>query len=444
MSERYELSFYSLFEHAASKLTAGEVLLASLYMEDSSFVRFNHGQIRQPGGVVQSELSLELVDGQKHVSASFSLSQNAETDRKAIDSLILTLRENLTCIPVDPHFLYSTEVNSSHNACENLLPAAEEITENILAKGSDLDLVGILAHGTISFGFANSLGQRNWFSQANFNFDWSVYSHADKAIKLSYSGFSFAEAVLHEKLEHARARLAILKQPSKTIEPGHYRVFLSPSALAEVFELLGWFSFSQKATQTRQSSLLKLVDQEACLHESIHLSENNEGGVGPKFNAKGFIKTPSVPLVAHGKFVQALTSPRSAREFEMRTDGSCADESPQSLDMAAGNLPQSKVLSNLGEGLYISNLWYMNFSDRQYCRMTGMTRFATFWVKNGQIAAPVNVMRFDESLYRILGENLVALTQEKEHILDAGTYSRRSTKSVNLPGALICQFKFTL
>ena len=35
-----------------------------------------------------------------------------------------------------------------------------------------------------------------------------------------------------------------------------------------------------------------------------------------------------------------------------------------------------------------------------------MTRFATFWVEDGVIQSPLEVMRFDETIYRMLGENL--------------------------------------
>lgn len=35
-----------------------------------------------------------------------------------------------------------------------------------------------------------------------------------------------------------------------------------------------------------------------------------------------------------------------------------------------------------------------------------MTRFATFWVEQGRIVAPVDAMRFDDSLYRLLGSEL--------------------------------------
>ena len=444
MSQTQKEFFYSLFDYAQSLLEDEEILLASFYAEESSFVRFNQGKIRQPGSVHQNELNLELIQGQRHISADFTLSQDEKTDKATIESTLRSLRENISSIPEDPHFLYATQVNSSDNVETGNLPGAHQLTEQILSTGEGLDFVGILAHGSISFGFANSLGQRNWFKRDNFNFDWSVYSHEDKAIKSGYSGFEWNIEVLKSKFDHARKYLDVLKLPAKTIEPGEYKVFLTPSALGEVLGLLGWFSFSQKAVQTKQSALLTLVEKQTKLHSKVHISENNAGGVGPAFNTKGFIKAPSVSLIEEGHYVGALTSARSAREYALSTDGSNASEHPESLELGAGELPEKDVLQQLGTGLYISNLWYMNFSDRQSCRMTGMTRFATFWVENGEISAPVNVMRFDESLYRLLGENLLALTQEREHILDAGTYHRRSTSSVNLPGALVKDFRLTL
>ena len=76
--------------------------------------------------------------------------------------------------------------------------------------------------------------------------------------------------------------------------------------------------------------------------------------------------------------------------------------------------------------------------------MTGMTRFATFWVENGEIQAPLNVMRFDESLYRTLGTNLVGITAAADYILDPDTYHARSTSSSRLPGILVEDFTLTL
>ena len=41
---------------------------------------------------------------------------------------------------------------------------------------------------------------------------------------------------------------------------------------------------------------------------------------------------------------------------------------PQSLELGAGDLPADRVLDRMGTGIWISNLWYLNFSDRSLIR----------------------------------------------------------------------------
>ena len=102
------------------------------------------------------------------------------------------------------------------------------------------------------------------------------------------------------------------------------------------------------------------------------------------------------------------------------------------------------MLAALDTGLYISNLWYLNYSDRQACRMTGMTRFACFWVEDGVLVAPLNVMRFDDSFLRLFGDGLVALTDEAEQFIATDTYERRQLGSVTTPGAIVEGLNLTL
>ena len=73
-----------------------------------------------------------------------------------------------------------------------------------------------------------------------------------------------------------------------------------------------------------------------------------------------------------------------------------------------------------------------------------MTRFATLWVEGGRVVAPLNVMRFDETIYRMLGENLLGFTRERDLILDGDTYGQRSTGCAWVPGALVREVRFTL
>ena len=99
----------------------------------------------------------------------------------------------------------------------------------------------------------------------------------------------------------------------------------------------------------------------------------------------------------------------------MPTNGAGSGEAPESMDMAAGQYADAgRAWQQLDTGVCVNNVWYLNYSDRASAsRITGMTRFATFWVENGVIQAPLNVMRFDETIYRMFGDNLLALTDER-------------------------------
>lgn len=77
------------------------------------------------------------------------------------------------------------------------------------------------------------------------------------------------------------------------------------------------------------------------------------------------------------------------------------------------------VRTALGTGVAVSNFWYLNWSDRAAGRLTGMTRFASLWVENGEPVAPLSVMRFDDSLFRLLGSQLEALGRQVHRIPDA-------------------------
>ena len=73
-----------------------------------------------------------------------------------------------------------------------------------------------------------------------------------------------------------------------------------------------------------------------------------------------------------------------------------------------------------------------------------MTRFACFWVENGEIVAPIQDLRFDETLYKLWGENLLALTDFTEIAVNTDTYFERGPGGGSCPGMLIDKVNFTL
>lgn len=442
-SSGIESDFHALTEALDRALLAGEEYTVWFEAEDTDFVRMNRGKVRQPGSVSQRYLTLRLVRGARHAEHLLSLGGDARRDVTPVIDALSGLRDVLADVNEDPHLLLSSEPKSSRDERGGPSPPAEQVVEEILAAAEGLDLVGLYAGGPVYRGFANSLGQRNWHAVTTFNLQWSIYHRADKAVKCAYAGLAWDPDEFHRRMAQARERLWLIARPSKTLSPGSYRAYLAPAAMEEVAQLLSWGGFSGRALATKQSALVQMQAGER-LDSRISLAESVESGVAPPFQPEGFIRPARVSLIEEGGLVGTLVSPRTAREFGLASTGANAWESPDSLAMAGGDLAAEDVLEALDTGLLIGNLHYLNYSDRPAARITGMTRFATFWVENGAIVAPTDVLRFDDTLYRLLGSQLEALTKQPELMLSADSYRNRSLNCVRLPGALVSEMAFTL
>ncbi len=435
--------FFALAAHAFGRLRGDEVLLANFRGEVSDFVRFNHARVRQPMTVRQAYLTLQLIDGRRHDRTTLAVS-GAREDRDAIDAAIFAMRADLPARPEDPYLLYSYEPASTHTERLGTLPAPHEAIDTVTAAAQGLDLVGILASGPVYRGFASSLGARHWHEVDSFLLDWSVYDSGDKAVKASFAAQDWDATEVARRIDATRAQLPYLARPARRIEPGAYRAYVSPAAMDELLWMLNWGGVSAKEQRTQQSTIQALVDGEAALSPQVTLREHTAAGLAPAFDEAGFTRPPVVELIREGRHAGSLVSPRTAQEYGIACNGANESESMQALELLPGRLPRAEALRALDTGVYVGNFHYLNWSDRSAARVTGMTRFATYWVEGGEIVAPLAVMRFDDSLYRMLGSELEALDDQTDWILNSGTYGGRSVETSRVPGALLKQLRLTL
>ncbi|NHC53696.1 TldD/PmbA family protein [Pseudomonas sp. AU8050] len=411
--------------------------------EASEFVRFNHAQVRQAGQVQQASLNLKLINDGRHADLGITLSGEAQLDRQRLANGLQQLRETLPLLPPDPYLLLNPDAWHNHNEQLRPLPELAQVLDDISRAADGVDLVGFYAAGPISRGFASSLGAFGWHRANSFNFDFSLFHANGEAVKASYAGHTWNSVEFAARFQQAREQLAFLGRPLHTLAPGQYRAYLAPAALEEIISIITWGGFSAQAIASKGSSLQRLYAGDQSLSPLVTVDEQISGSLSQAFSTEGYPRK-DVTLINAGKAEGQLINSRSAAEYGLSTNGASSDESPSALQMAAGNLAQADILKQLGTGLYISNLWYLNYSDLPAARLTGMTRFATFWVENGEIKAPVSTMRFDDSVYSLLGSQLEALTTDRELLLSPSTYSQRNTASNLLPGALIKRLTLTL
>ena len=442
-TEMLQNAFNRLADHLFDQLAGDEAATISLHGEDSLFLRLNQNKVRQNTHVKQRTLSLMLQKNGRTAHVSFSITGNQYEDFARANHWLAVARRECDLLPKDP-FQVPLQNNgtSDVNFKGSLLPD-EEVIRSITAAAMGTDMAGLYCGGPLISANKNSLGQSHWFSTENFFMDYSIYS-GQKAVKGVYAGTAWNQSDFIDQLHLSKNQLRLMEKPKLTLKPQGYRTYLAPAAVAELASMFYWGALSYTGLRQGNCALQKLAMKEKELSPLLSIRENYALGLTHRFNSLGELSPERLDLISEGKLNTLLISNRSAKEYGVLGNAADPTEAPRALEILAGELKKEDILKRLGTGLYLSNLHYLNWSDRLNARITGMTRYACFWVENGEIVAPIADLRFDESLYDCLGVNLEAITTFQEVDPMVSTYESRSFGGKKVPGMLIKDFKFTL
>ena len=444
--------FDRLADDCFAQCAAGEEVTLGLSAEEQAYLRFNASRVRQSTDVRQSDLGVQFQSGGRRVELGLSLGGDFESDARALRSLLARAREEVKVLPEDPFLVPMENRGRSEMSHPGRLLAPQEAIRVFTEATEGTEFTGLFASGPMLRASRNSLGQSHWFATESFFIDYSLYTlneaGENKAVKECYSGNAWSEQKFLAGLRDAREQLVPLRKPNLTLKPGGYRAYLAPAATRDLAGMMGWGALSYSAWKRGLSAFAQLKEGTAKLSPQLSLRENFALGLTPQFNALGEMAPTELPLIEGGELRNLLVGARSAREYGVPSNGAEENpfigEAPRSAELAGGGLDEARVLAQLGTGVYLGNLHYLNWSDRHSARVTGMTRYACFWVERGEIVSPIRDLRFDESLYRALGANLVALTRQTHVMPETGTYFCRNLGGMKVPGMLIDDFRFTL
>ncbi|QHG18111.1 TldD/PmbA family protein [Nostoc sp. ATCC 53789] len=439
-----EVSFNRLIETLLIKKAENEQFTVKLSSERSQFTRFNHAKVRQTGCVADGWIELTLMADQRSSVRQFPFTGNWELDWQLAYSALQELRDELILLPIDPYLVLPSETNTSREVHSGDLLAEEAVVSSVLEQVNELDFTGIYAGGIVIKGYGDSSGQKHWFATDSFTLDYSLFSASGQAVKGTFAGSDWNKSAYIAKISEAKKQLELLARPCKELPRGQYKTYFAPAAVADLLVMLSWGAISEADIQQGNSALAALSRQEKQLSPAFSLKENFQRGLVPRFNELGEMAAPELPVIEKGRLVNTLVNSRTAKEYQKTANGANGSETLRAPEISPGNLVFEQILPRLDTGLYLSNLHYLNWSDRQTGRITGMTRYACFWVENGEIIAPIENLRFDESLYRFWGENLVDLTNFQEFIPEVGTYDSRQLGGSLVPGMLVEDFTYTL
>ncbi len=203
--------------------------------------------------------------------------------------------------------------------------------------------------------------------------------------------------------ETAGATASAYRKP-RLVKPGKYDL-LSSGVVAG--DLLGAVSMGASAFYV-DSGLSPFMGKlgETVADEKLTLSddptlEGNPGAV--PFDVEG-TPTRKVNVIEGGVLETYYHNVTTAKKYGVESTGHAGFivPYPNSVVIEAGEMDREDMLSELGEGIFITNNWYTRFQNYVTGEFSTIPRDAAFYVKGGEIDHSIKGARISDTLTRML------------------------------------------
>jgi predicted Zn-dependent protease len=204
------------------------------------------------------------------------------------------------------------------------------------------------------------------------------------------------------------------------IPPRQYEVVLEPKAVAAALLYPALVGFNGKA-HADGTSFVRLG--EAQWDESVDIWDdaNDPRSLGDAYDAEGTPKR-RLDLVRAGRSVGLAHDRRSARLAGVAPTGhSVGSEAtggyPTDLFMRGGEHSADQLVAGVERGLLVTDLWYNRILDPKTQVVTGLTRNGLFLIEQGRVAAPVQNLRYTQSIVAAFGPGRILGLGDDAHLV---------------------------
>lgn len=439
-----EQIFNKISDQLYSDLKTGEHLTLSLQGENSQFIRINNAKIRQTGLVNNADISFDFIYDNRNCQGQITLTGDYETDHKRAVAELNRLRAEIVQLPKDPFVVLPENTGSTRESKKANGLDIDQAVDALLPVMAGVDLVGIWSSGRIFSGSSNSAGQKHWFETDTYSLDFSLVNKDHKMVKGTFAGSDWDQSQYEAYIKDAKQKLELMNKKPVKMKPGKYRTWFESKAVVNFLSMFSWQGVSEANIRQGSSAFIKMRDGDAKLSPIFSLNEDFRSGLVPRFNERGEIAPEVLSIIEKGNLANTMVSSRTAKEYKVKSNNACGEEYLRAPKMVIGSLSDENVLQKLGTGLFLSNLHYLNWSDNIGGRITGLTRYACFWVENGEIVGPIETMRFDDTIYNLFGSELEAIGDNVKINPEVETYQGRQYGNITCPGMLVKSFELTL
>ena len=382
---------------------------------DAVEVRFSGGE-RSATRFANSSITANLIEHDQEVTITVRYGQksaNATTHQfddatlkstiDAVQALARRKPENPELMPLVKPPQHYIDVDAALPSAVNFGPA--ERARMVKASTDICEKRGVLGAGYIpKFDWvdagANSEGLFTYFHYADASFILTCRTPDQTGSGWAgTTGVKDLRNIDAERLTNVAADKALKSRRPKAIEPGNYTVILEPRPAARYLSLmLG--AFNARNAEEGRSFMSGKQRGDTRLGEKVF---------GDNFTLRSEIGNPILrqsPIGQDGLAAKPVTWVEKGVVKNLFYDRFWAERqkkaptitSPNmSLVMEGGSMSVEEMIKSTKRGLLVSFFWYIRPVDNMTLLNTGMTRDGLFLIENGEIVAPVQNFRWNES-----------------------------------------------
>jgi len=274
------------------------------------------------------------------------------------------------------------------------------------------DAAGMIQLSHKEKALAASTGARLQGAKTSFNGYIRVFQGEDASGQWSWTTTRY-DPVTAKKAIAVAQRLAeeCKSLPMERLEPGEYRVLLSPMVAGNLLETLVQaatggaiafgMSFLTRDSLGKQVASEKLTIQDAPEKQELpgyRLFDDEAVAARDKY------------VIRQGSLETILNNSKTAKLLGLETTGNAGLLMPRAFNIIVepGDLDDNDMLEALGTGLYATNNWYTRFQNYVEGTFSTVTRDALFIVRNGKPVACAKRARITGSIPGLV-QNVEAL-----------------------------------
>ncbi len=372
---------------------------------NSDFFRFYHSQSNYNITKHTELIYITMVKDKRKFT--FSLQNPTE------QSIIQAIKNNISIlkhIPQDTEFVDFDDDKAEFkqekmkNNIEELgLDKKIEILSIISKKAAEynFDIYGSFICNYIDWIKVNSNGVAKTFKVSPILLDIKAVSNKNYVTIIEkYGSVDFDDFDIDKFLETFEEKIRNATEDIIDVEPGIYTAILSPYAINEFVQYFLYNAYGQ-AVYSKQSFLMGKQDKKIFPELiSIYDDPYNKKMITYPYNSEGRL-LKKLPIIEKGIFKNFMISKYYSEILKMPITGN----EGENIVFDTGNTSLAKMIASVKNGLYISNIHYMNFINFKETFVTGLTRDGTFLIKDGKLSKVVNNLRFTLKISDLL-ENI--------------------------------------